>query len=549
MAEHPFGDTSHTSHNAAHRGTDRVLVIGNGPVGQTAALSLARWGIPVLVLDSRPERDPIGSKALCQQRDVLDLWSACGAGAIAQEGLTWSTARTFYRDQELFAWTIPDPGRSPVPPFVNISQARTEAVLDEAIAAQPLIEVWWGTEVIGVSGGTAAADQRARVICRSGYGEFEVDGAYAVVCAGSKGAPMRELLGVDFPGRTFDDSFLICDIEASLPGWEHERRFYFDPEWNPGRQVLIHPCPGNIFRIDWQVDTDFDLGAAQADGSLDRRIRQVIGDQDYRIDWVSVYRFHARSADRYQVGRFLLAGDVAHIVAPFGARGLNSGVPDVENAAWKIAFELKGWAGPGLVKSYESERQAAARENLAITAATMDFLVPQTDEAREHRTQVLERAKSDPSAVALVDSGRLAEAFWYVESRLTTAAPDRFWPGRPPRGQAPAAVPGVILPDAATSGAAHGRSRVRELARDGLLVLVGDVFDTAEVEGVLSSAVPRGLPLRVMHFGDLGDDGVIQTSLAARDDELWLVRPDAHTAACVRTPEALADAVRTVLGH
>ena len=116
-------------------GRGRVLVIGNGPVGQTAALCLARWGIPVLVLDSRPERDPVGSKALCQQRDVLDLWDACGAGAVATEGLTWSRARTFYKDKELFCWEIPDPGRSPLPPFVNISQARSEAILDEVLAS------------------------------------------------------------------------------------------------------------------------------------------------------------------------------------------------------------------------------------------------------------------------------------------------------------------------------------------------------------------------------------------------------------------------------
>ncbi|HOA02989.1 MAG: FAD-dependent monooxygenase [Actinomycetales bacterium] len=531
-------------------GRGRVLVIGNGPVGQTAALCLARWGIPVLVLDSRPERDPIGSKALCQQRDVLDLWDACGAGAVATEGLTWSRARTFYKDKELFCWEIPDPGRSPLPPFVNISQARSEAILDEAIAAQPLIEVWWGTEVVGVAGGKSDSDGLATVVCRSGFGEFEVAGEYAVVCAGSKGGPLREALGVTFPGRTFDDSFLICDIETTLKGWENERRFYFDPEWNPGRQVLIHPCPNSIFRIDWQVDTDFDLAAAQADGSLDKRIRKVIGKKrDYRIDWVSVYRFHARSADRFRVGRFLLAGDVAHLVAPFGARGLNSGVPDVENAAWKIAFAMKGWAGPGLVGSYESERQAAARENLAVTAATMDFLVPQTKKAKHRRKEILKRARKDKKVIPLVDSGRLAEAFWYVDSPLTTPDPSRFWPGRPPRGQAPTPVPGVILPDAVTASAGHGKSRVRELAREGLLILVGEAVNTHEVEGLLSGVVPAGLPVRVLHFSDLGDEDVVATGLQAVAEELWLIRPDAHTAACVRTPEALADAVHTLLGH
>ncbi|WP_205856797.1 FAD-dependent monooxygenase, partial [Phytoactinopolyspora endophytica] len=111
-----------------------VVVVGNGPVGQTAALLLARWGLPVLLLDARPERDAVGSKAICQQRDVLDVWAAVGAERIAQEGLTWTTARTFYREHELFSWSFADRGRSPLPPFVNISQARTEQILDERIA-------------------------------------------------------------------------------------------------------------------------------------------------------------------------------------------------------------------------------------------------------------------------------------------------------------------------------------------------------------------------------------------------------------------------------
>src|SRR5918999_2553018 len=112
-----------------------VAVIGCGPVGQTTALLLARWGVPVVVLDQRPARDLVGSKAICQQRDVLDIWEAVGAGAqIAAEGVTWTTARTYHRGAELFSFTFVDPGQSAFPPFVNISQSRTEEILDERVA-------------------------------------------------------------------------------------------------------------------------------------------------------------------------------------------------------------------------------------------------------------------------------------------------------------------------------------------------------------------------------------------------------------------------------
>ena len=186
----------------------------------------------------------------------------------------------------------------------------------------------------------------------------------------------------------------------------------------------MHPCPDSTFRIDWQVPSDYDIDAEVADGSLDRRIRHVIGDRPYEIVWKSVYRFQSRCADRLRVGRVLLAGDAAHLFSPFGARGLNSGVADAENAAWKIAFVARGWAGEGLLESYHAERHAAARENLEITTATMDFLVPQSPVAAAHRQAVLDRAAEDPAARGMVDSGRLAEPFWYADSPLTTPIAD-----------------------------------------------------------------------------------------------------------------------------
>src|SRR3954451_737772 len=126
-----------------------VVVVGNGPVGQTTALLLARWEIPTVVVDAHERREVVGSRSICQQRETLDIWDRVGAGrAIADEGVTWRVARTYYREHELFHVAFSDPGRSPFPPWVNITQARVEQVLDERIAAQPLIEVRWGEQVV-----------------------------------------------------------------------------------------------------------------------------------------------------------------------------------------------------------------------------------------------------------------------------------------------------------------------------------------------------------------------------------------------------------------
>lgn len=518
-----------------------VLVLGAGPVGQTAALLLARWGLRVILLDARPERDPIGSKAICQQRDVLDVWDAVGAGAeIARRGVTWTTARTFHRDAELFSFTFADRGRSPFPPFVNISQTETEALLDERIATSPLIDVRWDHRVTGL----VQDDTGVTVTCETANGEVRLTGSHAVACPGPRSDDLRSLLGLTFPGESFEDYFLICDLRTDLPGWETERRFYFDPEWNPGRQVLIHPCPDSTFRIDWQVPPDFDLASEEASGGLDRRIRQVIGDRPYEIVWKSVYRFHSRLVDRMRVGRVLVAGDAAHLVSPFGARGLNSGVLDAENAAWKIAFVRHGHATEELLESYHSERHGAAQENIDVTTATMRFLVPRNEDEARHRLDILERAVTDPQARSEVDSGRLAEPFWYVDSPLTTPDPARPFRGRPARGDVPLPAPGVLVPDCPVT--VPGRPdvvRLRQLARESITVLLGDDAPALDL------VVARGLPVSVHHMDDLDPSGLLREALDARPGEVWVLRPDAHIAAVLTGTADVADAVARLLAR
>ncbi|MGH3317302.1 MAG: FAD-dependent monooxygenase, partial [Nocardioidaceae bacterium] len=497
---------------------DPVVIAGNGPVGQTLCLLLARWGIGSVVLDRRPERDLVGSKSICQHGDVLDIWDSIGAGrAIADEGTTWERARTFYRDRELFCLELPDRGKSTFPPFVNISQCRTEEVLDEQIAATDLVDVRWSHDVTGVRDSPDGAE----VDVSTPEGASTLRAPYVILCSGGHSERLHADLSVEFGGRSFDDHFLICDIRAELPGWEQERRFYFDPAWNPGRQVLIHPCPDSTYRIDWQVPAEFDLAAEERTGALEQRIRLIVGDADHEVLWRTVYRFHSRCADRMRVGHVLLAGDAAHLMAPFGARGLNSGVGDADNAAWKVAFVLRGWASDRLLDSYDVERVAAARENLAVTTATMDFLVPQSETAWTHRRETLERAVGDPAVLPLVDSGRLFEPFWYVDSPLTTPDPTREPASRPPRGQVPPPGVGVLLPDLPVVDPDTGApTRLRTLCRHGLTMLVADGG------AVPVSDLAGGARVRVHEMSALGADrgaaDEVAATLGAKPGEAWV---------------------------
>ena len=513
----------------------QVAVVGAGPVGMTLAGRLAQHGVSVVLLEQESRHVGEGSKALCMQRETLEIWARLGIGEeVARRGVQWNLGRTYFRGRELFQVRLPSSAADHFPPFVNISQTEVEEMLLARLGELPQVDLRWSHRVVGVSQDA----EGVTVSCETPTGASSLRVSY-VVGADGPHSGLRHILGMGFPGHSFPDLFLICDIRAHLP-FPRERRFYFDPPWNPGRQVLIHPQPDDTWRVDWQLAPGTDVEVERASGGLDRRIRAVIGaTTDYQLLWLTPYRFHQRLVERFRVGRAMLAGDAAHLFSPFGARGLNSGVADAENLAWKLATVLAGDASDSLLESYHTERRAAAIENLAVTDASMRFMVPRGLVRRALRNVILRGSLRIPRLRRLVNSGRLAQPFSYADSPIVVSA------SSDPR------LPhvGAVAPDAACRPLAGdgGPTRIRELLGGSFVVLLlGDHSRQAATAAIRASRLAWPAPCAVVAVGPdkplahvtvLADSsGEIRRAYGGAGSSAFLVRPDGHLAARIPLP-------------
>lgn len=518
-----------------------VGIVGAGPAGLACALRLASFGVPSLVLEAEPALRKQGSRACCIQGDVVEILGQVGcAEAIAAEGIGWHVARTYVRGKVLSTTEFPRTGG--FAPFINISQYRTQQIMLERLESVPLATVLWSHRVTGV----AQDDQGVTVTVTTPDGTQEMRFRYLVACDGIH-SEVRRLLGVEWIGYRHGDRFLITDIRADLP-FAHERHFHFDPPFNPGRQLVIHAQPDNVWRIDWQLAPDTDVEAERRTNQLDRRIRAVIGSIPYEIDWLSTYRFNQRVAARLRVGRVFLAGDAAHALPPYGARGMNSGIQDVDNLAWKLHLVLKGRANSTLLESYHVERYAAARENLRVTEATIRFMVPPSPLRRWARDTLLRVAPPLKFLRRHVNSGRMAEPYVYAESPIV----DR-------RGGSP--LVGSLAPDGAVSMAGQ-RQRLRQLlGREfvGLYFGADPLAARRFAEQAQARSVSVPFRLYVVLPPGQGSDDLWPLACVVHDDDprlratygasrpVWfLVRPDGHIAAGhdAEGPPDFAEALR-----
>jgi 3-(3-hydroxy-phenyl)propionate hydroxylase len=357
-----------------------VVVVGAGPVGLSLAIDLAQRGQRVLLLDNDHCLSS-GSRAICFAKRTLEIWDRLGVGqAAVNKGVSWETGRVFFQDAPIYAFNLQtEPGHER-PAFVNLQQYYAEAYLLKRALELPLIEIRWHNSVTVVT----QTESFASLTVNTPDGDYSLEAQYLVACDGGRSA-VRKSLGLESKGRSFNDRFLIADVVFETGSAESvfppERWFWFDPPFHPGQSVLLHRQPDGVWRIDFQLGWEADPALEQTEAKIrprvDAMMQAALGRTvPFQIEWASVYSFVCLRMPSFVHGRVFFAGDSAHGVSPFGARGANSGVQDADNLAWKLAAVLSGQAPTSLLASYGEEREFAADVNIAHSTRATDFITP-----------------------------------------------------------------------------------------------------------------------------------------------------------------------------
>lgn len=501
-----------------------VVIVGAGPVGLTAALDLGLRGQPVVLLD---DNDSVshGSRAICFAKRTLEIANRLGAGqAVLDKGVVWQKGRVFRDRDEIYAFDLlPEDGHR-CPAFINLQQPYFESFLVDAISLANASGAQIGLRGKNCVTAIKAGEDVARLTVDTPDGPYEIDTDYVIACDGAK-SPLRDMMGLGFEGRVFEDNFLIADVHMTAD-FPTERWFWFDPWFKSGSSALLHKQPDDIWRIDFQLGRDIDREKELKPENIRARVDAMLGpDVDYDLDWCSIYTFQCRRMEKFRHGRVIFAGDSAHQVSPFGARGANSGVQDADNLAWKLDMVLRGLAPDQLLDTYDEERATAADENILNSTRSTDFLTPKSPVSRVFRDAVLGLAQNHAFARPLVNSGRLSVPCVYDGSALNSVdamdGPARSRPG------------------AACADEPFGDGFLLDKLGEGFAVLAINttVPDVAGITAVTVDAAP--------------DSDIAKRYLGTAIQGVYLIRPDQHIAArwSVADAKMITDALDRAMGR
>src|SRR4051794_35271265 len=358
------------------RATHPVLIVGAGPIGITAALVLARYGIKSVLID-RKDTFNDGSRAICIARPSMHVLERIGAVApFVEKALGWRFGRSYYRGEQIFRLEMPQPPGEKYLPMYNLQQQYIEKFLHDVVAASDLIDMRWQSELSAIE----PHNDGVSVRISSPEGDYRLDADYVLAADGAR-SPVRSMLGLRLKGNNYEGRNVIADIRMDHD-FPTERRAFFEPAGNPGGTVLIHKQPDDIWRVDYQLREGESEADALKEENIRARVCAILADvghtKPWELEWWSVYSANTLCLDDYRHGRVFFIGDAAHIVPIFGVRGLNNGLADADNIAWKLGLVLNGEAGEELLDSYSPERRGATLDVFANATKSTRFMTPPT---------------------------------------------------------------------------------------------------------------------------------------------------------------------------
>jgi len=494
-----------------------VVIVGAGPVGLSLAIDLAQRGQRVVLLDDA-DRIGEGSRAICFSKRSLEYWDRLGvADRMVDKGVVWSVGRIFHGEQQLYQFNLlPDDGHKR-PAFINLQQYYAEAYLVDRISDLPEINLRWRNKVTALE----SRNDSVALTIETPEGAYRLHAQYVVACDGARSS-LRQMVGADFAGQVFEDQFLIADVKMTAE-FPTERWFWFDPPFHAGRSALLHRQPDDVWRIDLQLNRYADPIVEKKPENVRPRIARMLGHDKFEFEWISLYKFQCRRMDRFVHGRVIFAGDSAHQVSPFGARGANSGLEDAENLSWKLDRVLRGASPASLLESYHVERSGAADENIRESTRSTDFMAPNSHQEARLRKAVLSLAKETEFGKRMVNGGRLSVPCSY-DSPLSSPDADA-WRGGP--------LPGCSMLDAPVTTRAGEQAYLTDAFRKG-----GTDFTLLSFSNGAAIDAPEGVKdIRIGSEGGLADPaGLTAKRYDAEPGSAYLLRPDGYVAARFRHP-------------
>lgn len=509
-----------------------VVIVGAGPIGLVAALDLARWGVRSIILESELQVSH-GSRAIVLTRRSLEILQQVGLSEqFMAKGLPWDKGRSFYRGRQVYEMLMPHNPDDRYLPGLNIQQQYIEEILVTAVENSPLIDLRWGSHV------TALAQDKHDVSLTvdTPDGEYLLHSPWVIAADGGR-STIRRLLDLRMEGRSYPGNFVIADIVANI-NLPTERLCYFDPDWNPGNNVLVHRQPESLWRIDFRLPDGESAEQALKQDVLAARIDSVLAMIGYpgpwMMDWATVYSANTLTLPDYRKGRVLLTGDAAHLLPIFGVRGANTGFQDATNLTWKLALVVQGKADASLLDSYSQERVAAAREICEEGGRSTRFMTPPTAGYKLMRDAVLSLSLSEDFCRGLLH-WRTSRPHDYLASALNSfPADDADFVGGPTCG---APVPNLKL--------GEDDYLLNHFGLGYHLLMFAESTEADWIEAMLAAADSAAVPVKTIVVGggagsmrgrctlSIGGDAAARMAakFAAGGGTAYLVRPDMHVAA------------------